>query len=344
MARHCRLDWMGAAHHVMARGVGKCPIFLDSTDGEDFLRRLSRLVVECDISLMAWVMMPNHIHLLTRTGEVPLGKFMQRLLTGYAGFFNREHGRVGHLFQNRFKSILVQEDLYFFELVRYIHLNPLRAGLVADLEELEMYPWCGHGGLTGALRMPWLDRGTVLDRFCETFSSTGEQAYLEYLRAAPDEDAGSVFDTGTIRIGTKGLTMLGDAEHSSSCGRGHDILGSREFASSVMERLKGTRTLLGRARWSRHEAVVDTLRLIERRYRLPEGMLSRENRTPGVVRARELACYVLMEHLGMSLSDAARLLRKAPSSVSRAVQRMAKRIEEGDPEFTEIIGMLKYPV
>lgn len=70
---------------------------------------------------------------------------MRRLMTAYAGYFNQRHHRSGHLFQNRYKSVVCEEDPYLLELVRYIHLNPLRSGLVKDLEELENYPWCGHG-------------------------------------------------------------------------------------------------------------------------------------------------------------------------------------------------------
>lgn len=208
MPRQSRLDWSGAVHHVMARGVGKCIVFLDPEDRHDFVRRLSALVMECGISLMAWALMPNHIHLLSRTGPVPLGKFMQRLLTGYAGYFNRRYDRVGHLFQNRFKSILVQEEVYLLRLVRYIHLNPLRAGLVGSVHELLDYQWCGHGGLAGTVTIPWLDRESVLMRFREVPLMNGATAYMDYLEAAPDDDTDAFLDTGNFRIGTKGLSPM----------------------------------------------------------------------------------------------------------------------------------------
>ena len=95
---------------------------------------------------------------------------MRRLLTSYAIYFNRRHDRSGHLFENRYKSILCEEEQYLLELVRYIHLNPVRAGLVATMSELEQYPWCGHGVLVGTHAVDWLDIDFVLSHFGTTVS------------------------------------------------------------------------------------------------------------------------------------------------------------------------------
>jgi len=97
----------------------------------------------------------EHVHLLLRTGAAPLPTLMRRLLTGYAVRFNHRHHRHGLLFQNRYKSVVCQEDLYFTELVRYIHLNPLRAGIVASVPELSRYPYGGHSALLGTTKRPW---------------------------------------------------------------------------------------------------------------------------------------------------------------------------------------------
>jgi hypothetical protein len=99
--------------------------------------------------------MPNHFHLLLRTGDAPISTVMKRLLTGYAVRFNRRHRRSGHLFQNRYKSILCQEDVYLLELVRYIHLNPLRAKLVVSMGELDRFEFCGHGVILGKQQKDW---------------------------------------------------------------------------------------------------------------------------------------------------------------------------------------------
>jgi len=93
-------------------------------------------------------------HILLRTGPTPLSKVMRRLMTGYAVTFNRRHRRAGHLFQNRYKSVVCEENPYLLELIRYIHLNPLRAKLVEDLKALNKYPWTGHSAILGRRKNP----------------------------------------------------------------------------------------------------------------------------------------------------------------------------------------------
>ena len=123
MPRKSRIDAPGALHHVMVRGIDRQKIFKNKDDYSLFMDRLGDLLVETKTSCYAWALIPNHFHLLLRTGNVPISVLMKRLLTGYAINFNRRHNRCGHLFQNRYKSILCQEDSYLLELVRYIHLN-----------------------------------------------------------------------------------------------------------------------------------------------------------------------------------------------------------------------------
>ncbi|MBW2274584.1 MAG: transposase [Deltaproteobacteria bacterium] len=133
----------------MIRGIERRQIFHDLQDYEGFLRRLDRLVPELHFRCFAWVLMPNHVHFALQTGDVPLRKLMARLGTGYASSFNRRHGRVGHLVQNRYKSRLVEGDDDLLNLITYIHSNPLRAGLVPNADALRAFPWSGHGALTG---------------------------------------------------------------------------------------------------------------------------------------------------------------------------------------------------
>jgi len=134
MPRAARLDAPLALQHVWNRGIERRPIVLDDADRLDFLTRIAPLVQAAHFAVYAWALMTNHFHLLTRTGTLGLSSSMQILLGDYASAFNDRHQRGGHLFQNRFKSTLVEEDSYFLALVRYLHLNPLRAGIVADLE------------------------------------------------------------------------------------------------------------------------------------------------------------------------------------------------------------------
>ena len=146
MPRQARLDAPGTLHHVMVRGIERRVIFRDELDRADFVTRLAALVKIGALVIYAWALLPNHAHLLVRTGSRPLPRSMRSLLTGYAGAFNRRHKRVGHLFQNRYKSIVVEEEPYLLELVRYLHLNPLRAKILSDLRALDRYPWTGHRG------------------------------------------------------------------------------------------------------------------------------------------------------------------------------------------------------
>ena len=130
MPRQPRLDAPGVLHHVMVRGIERRVIFRDDVDRADFVDRLAALVSATGLTVYAWALLPNHAHCLVRTGTRPLPRVMRSLLTGYAGAFNRRHKRTGHLFQNRYKSIVVEEEPYLLELVRYLHLNPLRARTV----------------------------------------------------------------------------------------------------------------------------------------------------------------------------------------------------------------------
>lgn len=136
MPRKSRIDAAGALHHVIMRGIERSKIFRDDADRDDFLRRLSLILKDTKTVCYAWALIPNHIHLLLKTGKSSLSLVMRRLLTGYAVSYNRRYKRHAHLFQNRYKSILCQEDSYFLELVRYIHLNPFRAGIVSDMSSL----------------------------------------------------------------------------------------------------------------------------------------------------------------------------------------------------------------
>ena len=165
MPRSARLDSPGTLHHVMVRGIEKRSIVDDEKDRSDLVSRMGETAQKTNTVIYAWALMNNHAHILLRSSEYGLSTFMRRFLTGYASSFNRRHHWFGHLFQNRFKSIICQEDLYFLELVRYIHLNPLRAGLVDTLTELDHYKWCGHSALINHRENGFQNREYVLNWF-----------------------------------------------------------------------------------------------------------------------------------------------------------------------------------
>ena len=152
MPRRARLDAPGTLHHVIVRGIEKRRIVNDVADRKNFVKRLAELSAGTKTTIYAWALMSNHAHILLRSSQMGLSGIMRRLLTGYAVSYNRRHRRWGYLFQNRYKSIVCDEDAYFTELVRYIHLNPLRAKLVKSLAQLDRYRWSGHGVLMGIVK------------------------------------------------------------------------------------------------------------------------------------------------------------------------------------------------
>jgi len=186
MPRLARLDAPGVVHHVMIRGIERKKIFRDNKDRNNFLERISDLLQKTKTACYAWTLMPNHAHLLFRTGDIELSTLMRRLLTGYAGGFNRRHKRHGQLFQNRYKSIICQEDIYLQELVRYIHLNPLRAKIVPEISQLNKYPYSGHSVLMGRVKRQWQDTEYVLSYFGQK-AGEARRRYLSYVKKGVDQ-------------------------------------------------------------------------------------------------------------------------------------------------------------
>jgi len=151
--RKSRIDAPDALYHIIARGIGRKRIFKDGNGRDNFLERLENILEETQPPCFAWTIIPNHFHLLLRSRATPVSRIMQRLLTSYTVYFNSDffgdHRRSGHLFQNRYKSILCEEDNYLLELVRYIHLNLLRARIISDFKLLDKNPYCGHALIKG---------------------------------------------------------------------------------------------------------------------------------------------------------------------------------------------------
>jgi REP element-mobilizing transposase RayT len=166
----------------MVRGIEKRRIFEDDCDRRDLLERLGRILPEAGMTCFAWALMPNHVHLVLRTGTVRLAHVMARLNTGYARRFNTRHARVGYLFQNRYKSILIEQDEYLLGLVRYVHLNPLRAGLVGSLESLGRYCWTGHATLLGEGDVGFQNTKEILEQFGAT-TSESRRRLLAWMRS-----------------------------------------------------------------------------------------------------------------------------------------------------------------
>ncbi len=181
MPRLPRVDFPGAVHHVYGRGIEKRDLFLDDGDRERFVLRLGANLARWRIHCIAWALMPNHFHLLIRCPSGNLASLMRCLLTGYSIYFNKRYSRVGHLFQNRYKSQALTRDGHYRELVRYIHLNPIRAGMVDDLDTLSGHPWTGHRGIVSGSIPDWQDLESIREIFASPQGSW-IQAYMEFLQ------------------------------------------------------------------------------------------------------------------------------------------------------------------
>jgi REP element-mobilizing transposase RayT len=334
MPRKARIDAPGALHHIMSRGIERRKIFHDDTDRNSFSERFGRLVSETKMVCYAWALLPNHFHLLMKTGNVSIATVMRRLLTGYAVTFNRRHRRIGHLFQNRYKSILCQEDPYLLELVRYIHLNPLRTGLVSSMKQLNVYRYCGHSFLLGKRKNYWQDTNTVLQLFCKRVSSA-RRNYLEFVekglamgRRSDLTGGGLIRSTGGWKE-LKAFRSLGI--HTKSDER---ILGDTDFVESILEnqneRLE-QRYRLQMQGYDVDKVVGRVAKLFELK---PEEVLS-SSKQPQRVKARSLLCYWAVKELEVGGADIARRLKISQSAVSRAVARGERIVADMDLKLTE---------
>ncbi len=161
MPRPLRIDYDGALHHIIVKGNGGIDIFTDNSDRERLLNSLSSLVKRYNFKVYAYCLMRNHIHLLVETAETPLSRLMREFLTGYVQYFNKRWNRKGHLLGDRYKSILVDKDAYLLTLQRYIHLNPVKAGIV---EHPADYMWSSYKEYMG-LKDTFIDVSVVLAYF-----------------------------------------------------------------------------------------------------------------------------------------------------------------------------------
>ncbi|MGD0919773.1 MAG: transposase [Thermodesulfobacteriota bacterium] len=314
MPRGPRLDAPGTLHHVMVRGIERRRIFENDWDKENFLHRLGKVVQEGQASCFAWVLIPNHVHILMRTGSTPLARMMRRLLTGYAVSFNLRHQRSGHLFQNRYRSIVCEEDAYLLELVRYIHLNAVRARLVKDMEGLDRYRWSGHSVLMGRESRPWQAREEVLSYFGRR-ERVAQRRYRQFVfegialgrRGELSTGRGSRSDRG--KAGAEG-TERGDSR----------ILGRGSFVEEVLagaERLTRQRVRFKRKRVD----VEGLLDFIGKELGVTREEILGGGRRREISMARSVFCYACLRRLGLTGRQLSEALQVSPGGVHFASVR-----------------------
>ncbi len=311
----------------MVRGIERKSIFHDDADRKEFLARLEQSIEKTGCRCYAWALMSNHVHLLLRAGSHPLSHTMRRLLTGYAIHFNRRHRRSGYLFQNRYKSILCQDDVYFLELVRYIHLNPVRAGLVADLGQLSLYPWAGHGVILGRRKAPWQETGEVLSRFSKkqdlamkaygTFMGDSEalKEHPELLGGGLRRSAGGWSGVFALRRERTPWPydnrILGDGDFVREALKGNE----QEFVEDVRFKKEG---------WGIKKLVDHVCAAVG----LDPRLIKKKGRQNKISRCRGLVAYLGRRKMGIPAGEIQKALSLSQPALSKAMAR-------GEKEFID---------
>ena len=320
MPRRSRIDAPGALHHIIARGIERRAIFRDDQDRTNFLERLGANLEESRTPCFAWALLSNHIHLLLRTGATPISTLMRRVLTGYAVGYNKRHRRQGHLFQNRFKSILCQEEQYLLELVRYIHLNPLRAGIVEDLRSLDGYPYCGHSRIMGRIKSRWQDTGYILRLFGDEISKA-RRHYNQFVSEGVSDGQRPELTGGGLIRSVGGWAKVKALQKMGAYQKGDErILGDGDFVERVLAQAEENleRKFHLKAKGFDFDKVVDRvaeLLGLQRAEVLASGKYKK------VIAARSLVCFWGVRELGISQIHLALRFGISQPAVSMAVSR-----------------------
>lgn len=281
---------------------------------------MGTLARETGTAVYAWALMSNHGHLLVRSGRCGIPAFMRRLLTGYAVGYNRRHTRWGHVFQNRYKSIICEEDVYFLRLVSYIHLNPLRAGIVRTLEALDVYPWCGHSVVMNQQQNDWQDQKHVLD-FFGTTAGSARKAYRTFV----SEQSGigrqpELIGGGLIRSmggwsAVKGMRSSGEQELGDS-----RILGSGAFVQEMLNQAQETiRCQIKHG--NRQKKAENYIAAACKKAGVNVLYLQSGSRRRPLPELRKNLAGVLIEEYGLTLAGAARHLGVSTSAVALMLKR-----------------------
>jgi putative transposase len=312
MARKPRIEYPGAFFHIIVRGNNRENIFLNSTDYFRYLQKLGYFCEEGDTTLYAYCLMPNHIHLLVEMGKVSLSKVLQRFHTWYTLYFNRRYDRVGHLFQGRYKAILCDRDAYLLELVRYIHLNPLRAGLV---EVLEDYPWSSHRIYIGVDKSEAIDPSFVLGQLSRD-PSAAKKSYKSFVMEAISQGR------------RQDLYKVSDQR----------ILGNEAFHKQVFQRHRGEEgEFVGMP--TVHFELDELEEIMEEAMGVEYGLLRSGVRLG--TRMRRIFCYVARTYGAHKAKDVAAYIGKDLATVTHAVRFVENLLREGDQKAINAIKTVR---
>jgi putative transposase len=285
MARKSRIEFEGGFYHVITRGNQRQKIFFEEKDFLKYLEILSDYKDRYDFLVYGYVLMDTHVHLLIETGQIPLSKILQGINQRFTMYFNWRHGTVGHLFQGRYKAILCDRDAYLLSLVKYLHYNPVRAGIARRPDE---YGWSSHRGYLGLVSDGIVDTELVLEIFSKSLTK-GRGLFREYMREEVKGSKGEFYRTVDQRI-------LGDEEFVERLReRVKDGIGTgrRKHGVSLGKIGKGIEAVLGIA-------------LVELRGR---------GKDRGVMEGRRLFSLAAREY-GYKGKEIAAFLAKDPASVT----------------------------
>jgi len=335
MPRKARIDAPGALHHIIIRGIERKAVFKDSADRDNFIERLCGIIKETDTGCYAWVLMTNHIHMLLKTGLAPIATVMRRLLTGYAVSFNRRHRRHGHLFQNRYKSFLCEEDVYLKELVRYIHLNPLRAKVVKDIKELGKYRWCGHSVLMGKAEAGFQDTEYVLKLFGQSIKQA-RRAYESFVVKGVSQGRRPDLVGGGLLRSVGGWSELREFRDNGVRIKGDErLLGSSDFVQRVLKQAEEQLEEKYRLQMN----VISLPALIDKVakcYKIdPENLKSASKERP-VTEARRVLCYIAVRKFRYKCTEVSKAMGISAVTVSKAVS-LGRELPEIDKIHKQMI-------
>ncbi len=291
MARKPRIEFEGGFYHVIIRGNQRQKIFHEEKDFLKYLEFLTDYKDRYGFRFYAYVLMGNHVHLLIETGAFPLSKILQGINQRFTMYFNRRYGTVGHLFQGRYKAILCDRDGYLLSLVKYLHCNPVRAGVVRYPEE---YRWSSHREYIGLNRDGLVDVGLVLGMFSKD-SKRGRRLYREYMREEEDKTSKEDFYRTVDQR----------------------VLGDEKFVEWVRGRVKSG-TLEGRRRHGVY--LREIARGIGEVFGIPLNELRGKGKDSGVMEGRRLFSLVGREY-GYKGKEMAEFLGKDPAAVTGYLRR-----------------------
>ncbi len=306
MARKPRVHVPGGIYHVMLRGNGGQDIFFEEEDRSEFCRLLAEGTVRFEYRVHAYCLMSNHLHLAMEVGQIPLSRGMQNLAFRYTRWINRREKRMGHLFQGRYKALLVDRDAYLLELVRYIHLNPVRAELVSDPVD---YPWSGHRAYLGKAQVPWLSTEWVLSQFDDRLG-IARRRYRAFIRAGSNEGYREEFHSG--------------AEDPR-------VLGDDDFLASVLTEKSGE---------IRPPSLPEIIEVVRAEYGLGQDELRAPNQSRLASEARAVVGWLTRELGSASFVEVGQSTEREVSTISSAVRRLTERAR-GDPALGQRLDMIK---